>query len=196
MVEKIERHAEYSDKAEAENKRLRHRVWLWKKMATIWRWAYHYPADMVPDIPRPGVRRIARAEAERDRLRAVVVQARETAIWFRQFEPYVLSPRARKQLTALEAAASDVLNDGKGDDACHEKHHPVPVASVAPPPLTTATMPRDEYLTTVAAIVQRLSGKPESAQAASVTTTNESSPSEPSTCSCAMAGLGCDCSRG
>ena len=115
-----------------------------------------------------------------ERLHDVVVQARDLCVWLRQFEPYLLSSRARKQLTALETAITSVLNDGKGDP-CPTMPPPAPAASVAPQ-LFSGT----EYQETVAAIAQRLSGKPVDAQPSSQTMTNDPSPSAESTYYCAM----------
>ena len=126
-----------------------------------------------------------------ERLRAVVEQARDLCVWFRKYEPYVLSPRARKKLTELEAAANDVLNDGKGDP-CPLTTPPKTVASVE----NRAQTEMADYAATVAAIAQRLSERPEGVQQNSQTTTNEPSPSAELICSCDTGESGCACSKG
>jgi hypothetical protein len=50
-------------------------------------------------------------EAERDRLRAVVVQARDVAMWYAAYGPYPEAPELRKMLEALAIAAGAALAD-------------------------------------------------------------------------------------
>ena len=174
------------DQLEAENKRLRHRVWLWKKMAEILHKAQRIPS-WVSD--RTMGDELVRLETEVDRLRAVVKQAHQFAVWMQITEWYAISPKVKKSLAALETAATAVL--AEGEQECPTIPPPAHVASVAPRLLSGT-----EYQETVAAIAQRLLGKPDAEQPCSRQTTNESSPSAPLTCSCDTGESGCACSRG
>jgi len=111
-------------------------------------------------MARPAARKyIMQLEADVERLRIVVEQARDVAARIRHRDWYFLSQEATHELASLETAATVVLREGKGGETCHEKPQPQPVVSAAALLHTTAAMPRDAYLTTVADIAQRLSGK-------------------------------------
>jgi hypothetical protein len=133
-------------------------------------------------------------EAYVTQLRRVARLAHQFAIWMQITEWYAISPKVKKALGALEAEAGAAL--AEGDREWPTRPHPAPVVSAAVPPPTTATIPREEYLTTVAAIAQRLSERPEGVQQNSQTTTNEPSPSAELICSCDTGESGCACSKG
>jgi len=128
-------------------------------------------------------------EAYVTQLRRVARLAHQFAVWMQITEWYAISPKVKKSLTALETAATAVL--AEGEQECPTIPPPAHVASVAPRLLSGT-----EYQETVAAIAQRLLGKPDAEQPCSRQTTNESSPSAPLTCSCDTGESGCACSRG